>query len=298
MQYPTRKAVSTRPRYSEGSQRTKDSEDVEQLTRMMDRTEIHSRPLVRRLEEAYDRASEPSFESSYDETMISHQQRERILQYYRELMNGSEQTQKQIEINREGFCDDVESQVESQSQTYFEDILSLASEDQTPTTPRTPTSYKVDRDSRTHMTPTSKVPSSAKDPAKTSVIKKTKDYRACGRIKSDPVSRYQYYQQAWSKSKANSQMETINQSSSLRATPESSSPTPRKRKDVSTPRQSYVVPSEKRRDDLRWAIRAQIVANAPASQTQPRRKMVPNSYVPPTEQRRDSLRWAIRAMCN
>ena len=53
------------------------------------------------------------------------------------------------------------------------------------------------------------------------------------------------------------------------------------------------MPPAKRRDDVVWETRMRMRAGAAPS---PRhKKMVPNTYVPATDKRRDGLRWQVRA---
>ena len=74
-------------------------------------------------------------------------------------------------------------------------------------------------------------------------------------VRSNPVQRYQAYQQAWNKHKA---------------------------------------PGEKKHSDLRWSIREQMLVKHVIVKKQ-QKTHVPNTYVIPTDKKRQQLRWVIRS---
>nr|XP_006817026.1 PREDICTED: hydrolethalus syndrome protein 1 homolog isoform X2 [Saccoglossus kowalevskii]XP_006817027.1 PREDICTED: hydrolethalus syndrome protein 1 homolog isoform X3 [Saccoglossus kowalevskii] len=74
--------------------------------------------------------------------------------------------------------------------------------------------------------------------------------------KTDPVTRYHLYQQSWN---------------------------------------SYKVPGEKNRKELRWAVREQMLHKDEVYRPKRDQKVfVPNKYVVPTDKKRQALRWEIR----
>ncbi|XP_070577034.1 centriolar and ciliogenesis-associated protein HYLS1-like isoform X2 [Ptychodera flava] len=74
--------------------------------------------------------------------------------------------------------------------------------------------------------------------------------------KTDPVTRYQLYRQSWN---------------------------------------TFKVPGEKNRKELRWAVREQMLQQDEVYQPKrDHRVYVPNSYVVPTDKKRQALRWEIR----
>ncbi|XP_071080184.1 centriolar and ciliogenesis-associated protein HYLS1-like [Haliotis cracherodii] len=93
------------------------------------------------------------------------------------------------------------------------------------------------------------------DPRPSSVILRTADHPHTRNIrKSDPVARYQQFQQAWQVQKA---------------------------------------PGEKVHKGLRWNIREQMLVHE-TIEKRPQRVFVANKYVVPTEKKRQTLRWQIR----
>ncbi|XP_046578671.1 LOW QUALITY PROTEIN: hydrolethalus syndrome protein 1 homolog [Haliotis rubra] len=93
------------------------------------------------------------------------------------------------------------------------------------------------------------------DPRPASVILRTADHPHTRNIrKSDPVARYQQFQQAWQTQKA---------------------------------------PGEKGHKGLRWNIREQMLVHE-TIEKRPQRVFVANKYVVPTEKKRQTLRWQIR----
>ncbi|XP_010116428.1 PREDICTED: hydrolethalus syndrome protein 1, partial [Chlamydotis macqueenii] len=57
--------------------------------------------------------------------------------------------------------------------------------------------------------------------------------------------------------------------------------------------EKFSIPGEDQRQELRWAIREQMLCR-PELPSKPQRLYVPNSYAVPTEKKRAALRWEVR----
>ena len=106
--------------------------------------------------------------------------------------------------------------------------------------------------------------------------------------KSDPVARHQQHAQFWSRNKC----KVVTRPSSAPTKQVSDEVRQRHHKIIPT----YVIPSAKRRDNLRLEVRNRMLATErePLKKTLP----TPNTYIVPTDRRRDSLRWQVRLQMN
>mmetsp|Transcript_19596 Transcript_19596/g.50223 ORF Transcript_19596/g.50223 Transcript_19596/m.50223 type:complete len:496 (-) Transcript_19596:364-1851(-) len=110
--------------------------------------------------------------------------------------------------------------------------------------------------------------------------------------RSDPVSAFQRMQQQWKNDRF----------LSGKRRPSGGNVVPKQvaakgRMDVSKSVNTYVPPTDKRRDNLRWEVRAKLLQRD-LPERSPRSVPQPNPYVSPAEKRRDDVRWHTRLQMN